>query len=198
MSLIRRKRLLAVSPVRSSAIAAPERIDVASLYTEHAQFVWLSLQRLGIREPDLEDLLQEVFMVVHRQLPGFEGRSKPTTWLYGIAFRVAAAHRRRAYLRKEELGDEKTAEVRAEDDPEELSQALQTRRQLDAVLGCLDLDKRAVLVMFEIDGMSCQEIADFVDVPIGTVYSRLHAARADFQKALSRQHARQKFTEAQR
>src|SRR5262245_36440647 len=168
-------------------------MDAASLYAEHAQFVWLTLQRLGVREPDLEDLLQEVFMVVHQQLPNFEGRSKATTWLFGIAFRVAAAHRRRAYRRREELGNEKAEQIASLDDPEELTQALQARRLLDTALDSLDLEKRAVFVMFEIDGLSCQEIAKIVDVPVGTVYSRLHSARADFQKALGRFKARQKF-----
>jgi RNA polymerase sigma-70 factor (ECF subfamily) len=173
-------------------------MDASTLYTEHGQFVWLTLQRLGVRESDLEDLLQEVFMVVHQQLPHFEGRSKATTWLFGICFRVAAGHRRRAYRHREELGNEKAEQFPADDDPEELTVALQSRRQVDAALDTLELEKRAVLVMFEIDGLSCQEIASVVDVPIGTVYSRLHSARADFQKALGRQRARQQFTETRR
>jgi RNA polymerase sigma-70 factor (ECF subfamily) len=190
------KHLLAIPRARLSSMPVATHMDAAALYTEHAQFVWLSLQRLGVREPDLEDLLQEVFMVVHQQLPNFEGRSKATTWLFGICFRVAAAHRRRAYRRREELGNEKAEQMAASDDPEELTAALQARRQLDAALDTLELEKRAVFVMFEIDGLSCQEIANIVDVPVGTVYSRLHSARADFQKALGRMKARQKFTEA--
>jgi RNA polymerase sigma-70 factor (ECF subfamily) len=66
----------------------------------------------------------------------------------------------------------------------------QSRQRLEALLDELDLDRRAVFVMFEIDGMPCEEIAQLLGVPVGTVYSRLHAARKEFQRALVRMQAR--------
>src|ERR1043165_2409120 len=64
------------------------------VYRAHFAFVWRSLRRLGIREEDAADTAQEVFIVVHRKLPEFAGRSKLTTWLYGVCFRVASERRR--------------------------------------------------------------------------------------------------------
>jgi RNA polymerase sigma-70 factor, ECF subfamily len=188
-----RRALLLLS--RSRPKAAPPPFDLSTLYAEQADFVWLSLQRLGVAPSDLDDVVQEVFMVVHQQLAGFEGRSKITTWLFGICLKVAAAHRRRAYRRRERPSETAGADSIAAGDPEELTAALEARRLLDAALDSLDLDKRAVLVMFEIDGCSCQEIAELFELPVGTVYSRLHAARAELERALSRLRARERFRE---
>lgn len=173
------------------------RLDAAELYAEHADFVWRSLQRLGVKDPDLEDVLQEVFIVVHQQLASFEGRSKPTTWLFGISMRVASNHRRRAHRRREQPTLGAGEELAAEGDPETDTLALHARRQIDAALDCLELDKRAAFVMFEIDGLSCPEIADVMGVPVGTIYSRLYAARADLQKALTRLAARPRRAEGE-
>lgn len=184
-----RKALLVLT--RSRLSSASSRLDAATLYEDHAQFVWLTLQRLGVRESDLEDVLQEVFVVVHQQLPGFEGRSKHTTWLFGICLRVVAAHRRRAYRRREQITEGAGDELATTDDPETLTVARQAREKLDAALDALDLEKRAVFVMFEIEGLSTRQIAELLELPLGTVYSRLHSARSELQKALTRAHARE-------
>lgn len=176
-------------------VAAPsvasEDGDVARLYREHAGFVWASLQRLGVRSSDLEDVLQEVFVVVHKRIVSFDGSSKMTTWLFGICMRVASSYRRRGFRRHETCdADPAAGEASPAESPEADAAARESRRRLEKLLDELDLEKRAVFVMFEIDEMSCEEIAQIVDVPVGTVYSRLHAARKDFQRALARMHAR--------
>ena len=164
--------------------AAP---DVTAIHAAHADFVWSALQRFGVRDRDLEDALQEVFIVVHRRLDSYDGVSKITTWLYGIAMRVAAAFRRRAHVRREQAVEE----VPEPDDehltPEELASRKQARATLDTILDGMDLDRRAVFVMFEIEEMSCEEIAGVVGVPVGTVYSRLHKARKEFATAVEKQ-----------
>jgi RNA polymerase sigma-70 factor, ECF subfamily len=166
-------------------------VDVARLYDEHAAFVWASLQRLGVRAPDLEDVLQEVFVVVHKRIGTFDGSAKITTWLFGICMRVASAYRRRGFRRNETcVADPPEPENGAYESPEEDLATRESRRRLEALLDELDLDKRAVFVMFEIDEVPCEEIARLLGVPLGTVYSRLHAARKEFQKALARMHAR--------
>ena len=66
------------------------------VYEEQFRFVWRSLRRLGVRESDVADAAQDVFLVVHRRLDEFEGRSKVSTWLYGICYRVARDRRRLA------------------------------------------------------------------------------------------------------
>lgn len=157
----------------------PGALDVAAVHRAHGDFVWLSLQRLGAPESSLDDLFQEVFVVVHRQLAAFEGRSKLTTWLFAICTRVVTAHRRRAYVRKE------TAELDPEiphdhASPEQHAADNQLRAQMDRILAAMDPTRRATLVMFELEGLSCEEIAEMTEVPLGTVYSRLHHARKEF------------------
>jgi RNA polymerase sigma-70 factor (ECF subfamily) len=160
-------------------------LALARVYAENADFVWRSLQHLGARESDLEDLLQEVFLVVQRKLGGFDGRSRLTTWLFGICLRVVARQRRRAYFRLEwatpdvpERADDRTPEDELSDE--------QRHRVLERALSRLSLEQRAVFVLFELEGNSCQEIAELVAVPLGTVYSRLHHARKDIKKALAK------------
>jgi RNA polymerase sigma-70 factor, ECF subfamily len=168
-------------------LQSTQPLDVTAIHAAHADFVWSALQRFGVRDADLEDALQEVFVVVHRRLDSYDGVSKVTTWLYGIAMRVAAAFRRRAHVRREQAVDE----VPEPDDetftPEELASRKQARATLDAILDAMDLDRRAVFVMFEIEEMSCEEIATVVGVPVGTVYSRLHKARKEFATAVEKQ-----------
>lgn len=178
----------------AEAEAAEERVllhDISQVYERHAHFVWASLQRLGVRPSDLDDVLQEVFVVVHQRARTFDGSSKLTTWLFGICMRVASAYRRRGFRRRELSVAEPPEGVSPAKSPEEALSVAQSRERLEMLLDELDLDKRAVFVMFEIDEMSCDEIAQIVGAPVGTVYSRLHAARQEFQKALARMHARE-------
>jgi RNA polymerase sigma-70 factor (ECF subfamily) len=167
-------------------------LDLSEVHAAHADFVWASLQRLGVRERDLDDLLQEVFVVVHQRLHTFDATRPMQPWLFGICRRVAVAHRRRASVRLEQsMPDmpEETSEGAAPD-PEEAAMGSQARERLEAILDTLDAEKRAVFVMFEIDEVPCEAIAAALGIPVGTVYSRLHAARKDFQAALARSNAR--------
>lgn len=155
--------------------------ETPRLYNEHADFVWRSLAQLGIAEADREDLLQEVFVVVHRTRDEYRGDGKVTTWLYGITLRIASRHRRWRRVRNEvspPSPGKSTAET-----PEG---AASTRQRADLATRLIDElpeDKRSVFILFELQGLSCQEIADALAVPVGTVYSRLHAARAHFRMA---------------
>jgi RNA polymerase sigma-70 factor, ECF subfamily len=169
-------------------------LDALAVHETQADFVWRSLQRLGVRAVDLEDVFQDVFVVVHRRLSTFDGSSALTTWLFGICLRVAAAHRRRAWLRREVLtGDVATThEAPASERPDEALAAGRAQAALLGVLDAMDLDKRAVFVMFELDELSSEEIAAILGVPVGTVWSRLHAARKQFEKILARRRARQR------
>ncbi len=160
--------------------------SVADIYAAHSDFVWRVLQRFGIHDNDLEDVLHEVFVVVHLRLFTFDGSSRITTWLYGISLRVASAHKRRGYRQRERAVASPPDSIAAGKDPETQAADAEARRTLERILDRLDLEKRAVLVMFEIDELSCEEIAQVTGVPVGTVYSRLHSARKAFQKELSR------------
>jgi RNA polymerase sigma-70 factor (ECF subfamily) len=151
--------------------------EVRELFDEYAGYVWRALRHLGAAESDVEDLCQEVFVVVHRKLDSFEGRSEVRTWLYGICLRVASDYRRRSHVRHE----------RAQADPaEHLSAApslgpaarAEARSTLQRLLAELDDDKREVLVLYELEGLTMKEVAEIVGCPLQTAYSRLHAARA--------------------
>jgi RNA polymerase sigma-70 factor (ECF subfamily) len=171
---------------------AAEPLDVASIHRQHAEFVWLTLQRLGVRDADVEDALQEVFVVVHKRLNSFDGAARVTTWLFGICLRVASAYRRKAHRRREE-SVARMPEVATPDErsPEETAVTRQAQARLLAALDDMDLDKRAIFVMFEIDELPCEEIAEMLSLPVGTVYSRLHAARQAFRRTLGRLQARE-------
>ena len=163
-------------------------LDVAAIYAQNAQFLWKSLSRADVADGDLPDAMQEVLLVVHRRLDTFDGSSRLTTWLFGICLRVAATVRRSRRRRREESMDpsKRAHQLVESSNPEELALAHDTRRRLDEALDRLEPDKRAVLVMFELEGLACQEIADLLGVPKGTVFSRLSSARQIFLAALQR------------
>lgn len=163
----------------------------AEVHRDHARFVWLALQRLGIWARDLDDTFQEVFLVVHRRLHTYDGSSPMRSWLHGICVHVASDYRRRAHRRRESLTQDvpDLANRGVEASPEDLVALGQERHQLRRILDSMDLEKRAVFVMFEIDGLPCNEIGDCLGVPVGTVYSRIHAARQEFLRAVKRMRA---------
>lgn len=168
------------------AAGAPPVLDLRAVHAEHARHVWVSLQRLGVRRSDLADVHQDVFVILHERLHTYDGRVPLAAWIFGICRRKAASYRRRAWLRRVEpkgAFDDLTDESA---DPESRAELSQARAALDAILDDLDVDKRAVFVMFELEGLPCEEIAATMGVPIGTVYSRLHAARKLVEKAARR------------
>jgi RNA polymerase sigma-70 factor, ECF subfamily len=153
-----------------------------AVFDEHARYVIRTLRHLGVREADVEDVAQEVFVTVHRRLPEFEGRSKLRTWLYAICLRVASDHRRRAYVVRERATSSPPIDdgERSGQEPDALAESRSTVADL---LGVLDEDKRQVLVLYEIEGLTMREVAEVVGCPLQTAYSRLHAARELLREA---------------
>ncbi len=150
--------------------------SMRTVFDEHARYVIRTLRHLGVREADVEDVAQDVFVTVHRKLPEFEGRSKLRTWLYSICLRVASDHRRRAYVVREHVTDSPPVDT-GERTGNEADTSLESRAFVQELLAELDDDKRAVLVLYEIEGLTMREVADVVGCPLQTAYSRLHAAR---------------------
>ena len=161
---------------------------MAVIYAAHAQFLWKSLYRMGVSEADLPDAMQEVLLVVHRRLETFDSSSKLTTWLFGICLRVAGGMRRSRRRRREAPmeSDEQHMGLVDENHPEQLMNRRDARRRLELALDSLGPERRALLTLFEIEGLPCAQIAELLGVPVGTVHSRLAVARAQFQKAVSR------------
>lgn len=177
------------SPSPGGGLFTPPEFE--AVYDEWFDFVWRSARRLGVAESSVDDVVQEVFLVVHRRLPDFEGRSSVKTWLFAIVLRVVSDYRR-TLRRKgglselpEEPIDDRSASPAAE------AERAQAVRLLHQLLDELDDDKRTVFVLAELEQMSAPEISEIVGCPLNTVYSRLRAAREAFERALSRYRARE-------
>jgi RNA polymerase sigma-70 factor (ECF subfamily) len=155
----------------------PERpLRLRQLFEQHAAFVWRSLRRLGVPEADLDDVLQEVFLVVYRRLADYEERDRGRAWLYSICTRVAQTQRRTRSRRREQLSSEipegrvaPTQLVRVEE-----REALALGHRL---LATLPDEQREVFVLYEIEHLPMQQIADALSCPLYTAYSRLRTAR---------------------
>jgi RNA polymerase sigma-70 factor (ECF subfamily) len=161
-------------------------MDFRAFYDEHLARVWRALARFGVARADLPDAVQEVFLVAFRKLPEFEGRSKPSTWLVGISYRVASDRRRMAHVRREV--DDGGAVLAAQDgraSPDEIAEHGERLRLLHEILATLRPEQREVFVMFELEEMTGKEIADLVAAPLKTVFSRLRLAREAFAAELS-------------
>jgi RNA polymerase sigma-70 factor, ECF subfamily len=176
-------------PVPHGAAEPPRAFTLAEVYEAHFDFVWRSARRLGIPSLHLDDVVQEVFLVVHRRLAEFEGRSSLKTWLFGITRRVVRDHRRSARRKPAEpLGAIEPADVASAADARMTKD--EEARLLHALLDELDEEKREVFVLAELEQMSGPEIADALDVNVNTVYARLRAARVAFESAVVRHQAR--------
>ncbi len=167
-------------PTSTSAPSKEERLFRA-VFEEHFERVCRNLRRLGVRERELEDYAHEVFIVVHRHLHEYDrGRPMPP-WLFGITLRVASSYRQRPRYQRELL-DHDTLEGSALVDPVDL----EARWSLVRALGTLSEEKRAILVMHDLEEYTMPEIAHVLGLPLNTAYSRLRLARADLRRVLSK------------
>jgi RNA polymerase sigma-70 factor (ECF subfamily) len=153
--------------------------EVRALYVAHAQALRSGLRRLTWPGCDVDDLLQEVFVVAIRRPAPLLLADSPKAWLYGVAVKVAAAARRKHRLR-EFLGLE-AAEKLTADSVARLDAQLDAAATVHRALGKLSGKKREVLVLFELEGLSGEEIAQVLGCPLKTVWTRLHHARKDFE-----------------
>ena len=168
----------------------PQAADFASIYEEHVDFVYRLCRRLGVQERAAEDAVQDVFVVVHRRLGDFEGRSSVKTWLYGITRRVAKDHRRRVQRKEKDLVPAEGLSS-ADSSPRDQVEKNQAARLLQDILDGFDEKRREVFVLAELEEMSAPEIAEALELNVNTVYSRLRVARQDFNSAVARFQARQ-------
>jgi RNA polymerase sigma-70 factor, ECF subfamily len=154
------------------------KLDAGTLFRSHAGFVANFLARLGVAFQDVPDLVQEVFLVVHRKGGYVPGPARPTSWLAEIALRVASGARRTRRRRPEDpASDELEAAVAPVANPLAAAEIAQSLRRLQGAIERLDRPHRAVFILFELEEESCASIAAGLGIPVGTVYSRLHTAR---------------------
>lgn len=162
-------------------------IDAERLFRSFAPFVAGFLVRLGVVPHDIDDLLQEVFLVAHKRGGYLPGPARPQTWLAEIALRVVSTRRRTERRRGLDLrGQAPETATGKSSDPFERTADRQALRRVHEALATIDAERRAVFVLFELDGESCESIAAGFDVPVGTIYSRLHSARQQFRQAYER------------
>jgi len=164
-----------------------------AVYDEYFDFVWRSLRRLGVREADAMDATQGVFLTIHLRLASFEGRSQLRSWIFGICMRVASDHRRSAPVRREVITDQVDLDLGAtahDADPLVRAESRQAVAIAESILNQLPEDQRVAFVLFELEEMSAEEIATLVDVPVGTIRSRLRLAREALHREAMRLAAR--------
>jgi RNA polymerase sigma-70 factor, ECF subfamily len=168
-------------PALAEEAAVPAVPSFDEVYARHFAFVWRVLRTFGVPDAALEDAAQDVFVVVHRRLPEFEGRAALTTWLFAIARRVASGHRRKGNDgRTEPLGDEPAG---VSDTFAALSRA-QAAATVMAILDTMDEDKRMVFALVELEQLSVPEVARMLALNLNTAYSRLRLARQAFELAV--------------
>jgi RNA polymerase sigma-70 factor (ECF subfamily) len=165
-------------------VAPPPTFD--DVYEAYFAFVWRNALNRGVPTSAVDDVVQEVFVVVHRKLPGFEGRSSMRTWLAGIVRRVVADHLRKrgnAPVGDEPLENQIASDARG---PAEELDAKAAARVLDELLARMPEAQREVFVLHEVEQMTGREIAETVGANENTVHTRLRAARRIFEDGLTR------------
>ncbi len=167
----------------------PQVPPFSHIYRDYFDFVWSSARRQGVGLEAIDDLVQEVFIVIHSRLSTLEHPAALRSWIYGIVRRTVSTYHRsrrtRAGSKAAPAIEAQTREV-AQPTPLDLAEHNDQVRLLRGLLEELDPPKREVFVLAELEEMTVPEIADLVGVPVNTAYSRLRAARQAFEEALAR------------
>jgi RNA polymerase sigma-70 factor (ECF subfamily) len=175
---VARNHLLATPPPGAPVEARGDCFDV---FARELDYVCCALRRLRVPSSDVEDLAHEVFLVLHRRWSDYDPSFPIRPWLFGIAFRVAAAHRRR------EGRQVSRPLLEVEDLSPSAEHAIQARQARAIILAALEqvpLPRRAVLVMHDLDGVTMRDIAAALSIPLFTTYSRLRKARKELEAAV--------------
>jgi RNA polymerase sigma-70 factor (ECF subfamily) len=157
----------------------------------HFEKLWRFMRRLGLRHDEVDDALQEVIVIAAHRLRDIQTGSEQA-FLFSTAYRVAARSRKR-HVSRREVPDEAMMNEAADPglDPEEASERARARALVDELLSDMPIELRAVFVLYEIEEHTMAEIAAMLELPPGTVASRLRRARADFESRVERAHGRQ-------
>jgi RNA polymerase sigma-70 factor (ECF subfamily) len=171
-------------PSRDLVETTRARTPADVLFRSHARFVASFVFRLGVSAEAVDDVVQEVFLTAHRRGGYEDGPAQPTTWLAEIALRVVSTHKRGLRRKRTESNEEAlSAAVSRAAGPDDTAEQRETLRRVEAALGAIPIERRAVFILFEIEGESTDAIAEGLGIPAGTVHSRLHKARREFQEA---------------
>jgi RNA polymerase sigma-70 factor, ECF subfamily len=163
----------------------PTQADFTRLYESEFDYVWNALRRLGVAEAHVEDVAHDVFTTAWKKLADYDPTRPIRPWLFGIAYRLASDFRARAWQTKEVGGEE----ADAPDDAASPHAQVETKQAKELVRRAMDeipLERRAVFVMHELEGQGIPEVAEALQVPLNTAYSRLRLARRDFAVAVEK------------
>lgn len=167
----------------------------SAVYDEAFPWVYRAARRLGVHPSSLDDVVQDVFLVVHRKLDTFERRASLRSWIYGITLHVVRGRRRTARRRPETpTVDEELAQLPDTADPQHEAMRREALADVLRILDSLADDQREVFVLAELEELSAPEIAEATGANLNTVYSRLRAARKAFEEGAARLRARERFT----
>jgi len=160
-------------------------LDMGAVFDEHFDYLWNALRRFGVREADLEDLVHDVFLKIHLRSADYDPLRPLRPWLFGFAHRVAADYRRLARHRVE-VPHANTDVVDFARPVDERIEAYEDRALVHEALESVEVDRRAVFILHDLDEIPVPQIADALGIPLNTAYSRLRLARADFGVAAKR------------
>lgn len=181
----------------SGAVTKPASVVVSltQIYDAYFDFVWRNARRLGVPEDSADDVVQDVFVVIHRRIRDFDGRTQLRAWIFGILVRVARAHHR-SFRRKGARcisldaeaahGGGALAALAHGETPSESAERAERVRLLKMLLNQLDENKRVLLVLSELEQWTLREIAEFLGSNTNTVHSRLRAAKRSLEKVHAR------------
>ena len=166
-------------------LAGGELGPLGELYDRYHEAVRQFARRACARPDDVDDVVHDTFLTASRAAASYDGRACARPFLIGIAAQLVR-QRRRLWARWAEVL-ESFVSTRIDESPrtpEEAAEAAETAERLERALGRLTEEKRLVLLLFEREGLSGEEVARALDIPLGTVWTRLYHARADMRRAL--------------
>lgn len=172
---------LDVTTLRSVVNPCDKNERLRRLVDQHIDFVARVLRNAGTPESEIDDDLQRTFITASNRLDDIRlGAEK--SFLLQIALRVAAHARRTLARRREVSSDDPPDVIETLATPEQLTDQRQARAMLDRVLGQMEVDLRTVFVLHEFEELNMSEIAGVLEIPRGTVASRLRRARQEFRE----------------
>ncbi len=179
--------------VRATELGDPTSRAFIRLYRTHVEYVWTSARRLGIPVVEADDVVQETFLRALRLADGHTELGSERAWLFSILFRVVQHHRRshqRRTARTEHGVDLEILPGGMESSPERHVENVESVRILEEILDGLEPERRAVLVLAELEEKPMSEIALILDINPRTAASRLRLAREQVEAAMGRRRAR--------
>jgi RNA polymerase sigma-70 factor (ECF subfamily) len=170
-------------------------ISFSAIYKDYFDFVWSSVRRLGVANDSIDDVVQEVFVVIHSRLHTLQQPDSLRSWIYGVTRRTVSSYHRARKSKGLDLGVAEETLASTGLSPFEQTEQNDQVQLLGKLLTQLDDAKREVFVLAEIEELSVPEIAEALEIPLNTAYSRLRTARQEFEKAVARHEAREKWGE---